>query len=555
MSLEKRSNWIIPKKKSTDVLESITLNRDIKDVEKYINPTLDDIPSFKKLYGCTKAAKRIIKAIQKDEKIVIHGDFDADGICATSLLWEFLYRDVSKFLKKKIDVTPYIPSRIDQGYGLTESSIEDIRKLGCNLLISVDCGVRDRKLIEKYSDIDFVITDHHQPPKESFENIKYILVHQMLGDKKYPYQEISGSAVIYIVIQAIADMLKMNRESEKGLDLVALSTVTDIMPLLGVNRIFVKYGLEEIRKRSRLGLNALILRSGILPKDIDSYHLGYIIGPRINAAGRIGNPLNAVRLLVSHDEKQCKEISEELNTLNFDRQKLTMDILEEARNGINEKDKLLFVSGNDWHEGIIGLVAGKLQEEYYKPVIVVSNVKGSARSIEGFNITKALEKFSKYLERYGGHELAAGFTVKEGMLNEFKKEVIKYANEKLKKDIQKDIKIDLFLESDQIDTDLIKQLRNLEPYGYGNSKPIIYLENLVVAKKKIMGQDGKHMKLTTKGDGIDLIELVMFNCDDDVEKINEDSSIDVIGYPDINVWNGRENIQFVVREWRLNSTN
>ncbi|MDD4381908.1 MAG: single-stranded-DNA-specific exonuclease RecJ [Candidatus Dojkabacteria bacterium] len=555
MSLQKRTNWIIPKKKSTDVLESITLNRDIKDVDKYISPSLEDIPSFKKLFGCTKAAKRIIKAIEKEQKILIHGDFDADGICATSLLWEFLYRDVSKFLKKKIDVIPYIPSRIDQGYGLTESSLEDIRGLGCKLLITVDCGVRDRKLIEKYKDIDFVITDHHQPPKESFEDIKYILVHQMLGDSKFPYQEISGSAVIYLVIQAIANILQMDRKVEKGLDLVALSTVTDIMPLLGVNRVFVKYGLEEIRKRNRLGLNALILRSGILPKDVDSYHLGYIIGPRINAAGRIGNPLNAVRLLVSHDEKQCKEISEELNTLNFDRQKLTMDVLEEAKEDVNIKDKLIFVNGRDWHEGIIGLVAGKLQEEYYKPTIVVSNVKGSARSIQGFNITKTLEKFSKYLERYGGHELAAGFTIKEGKLDEFKKDIIKYANEKLEKDIQRDIKIDLFLESDQIGVDLIKELGDLEPYGFGNPKPIIYLDNLVVVKKKVMGQDGKHMKLTVKGGGIDLLELVMFNCNDDVEKINEDTSIDVIGYPDINVWNGRENIQFIVREWRLNSAN
>jgi single-stranded-DNA-specific exonuclease len=260
-------------------------------------------------------------------------------------------------------------------------------------------------------------------------------------------------------------------------------------------------------------------------------------------------------LLVSHDVKQCKEISEELNTLNFDRQKLTMDVLDEARSDINTDDKLLFVSGDNWHEGIIGLVAGKLQEEYYKPVIIVSNVKGSARSIEGFNITKALEKFSKYLERYGGHELAAGFTVKEGKLREFKKEIVKYANEKLKKDIQRDIKIDLFLESDQIDIDLIKELKNLEPYGFGNPKPVIYLGNLVVVKKKVMGQDGKHMKLTVKGGGIDLIEIVMFNCNDDVEKINEDTVIDIIGYPDINVWNGRENIQFIVREWRLNSTN
>ena len=232
MSLCSKSNWIIPENKNEDLVQTILENRGIKNTQEHLSPSLDTIPSYKKLYGATKAAKKIIKYAKEGKKIVIHGDFDCDGISASALLWEFLFRNVSKVLDKKVDVVPYIPSRIDQGYGLTESSIQDIKDLGCDLLITVDCGVRDKELINKHSkELDFVVTDHHQPPEDITENLEYILVHQMYPGKEYPYKEICGTSVVYLLIQALMYELKMEENKEYGLDLVALSTVTDMMPL------------------------------------------------------------------------------------------------------------------------------------------------------------------------------------------------------------------------------------------------------------------------------------------------------------------------------------
>lgn len=562
MSLETKSNWNIPKKlKKENLVEYLLKKRDIKNTESFLNPSLEDIPSYDKLYNAKKAAKKILKCIKASQKIAIHGDYDSDGICATSLIWNFLYRELAKHLDMKIDVVPYIPSRIDQGYGLTESSLDDVITLGANLLISVDCGVRDKVLITKYIEekkLDFVITDHHQPPEDIATDLDYILVHQMYPGKEYPDREICGTTVAFLLIQAIKAEVGMDTKIEEdtsGLDLVALSTVTDMMPLIGVNRIFVTYGLKQLKSGNRLGSRMLALRAGIEPKDIDTYHLGYVIGPRINAAGRIGSPLEAVKLLVSNDEAQCKEISNDLNDVNFSRQKMTSDILENAKMNIVEADNLIFVLGNGWHEGIIGLVAGKLQEEFYKPVLVATNnegvIKGSARSIKGFNITKTLEKYEIYLERFGGHELAAGFTAKLETIEQFRVEITNYANENItKENLTRDVNIDLNLEAENVSYALINDLKALEPYGYGNPKPLIYLEDLIVVKKYIMGKEKSHMKLMTKGTGVELLTIVLFNCFDDTEKINENDSIDVIGYPSVNVWNGNESIQFQAKEWR-----
>ncbi len=476
-----------------------------------------------------------------------------------------MYRDLAKFLNKKVDVLPYIPSRIDQGYGLTEDSLSDILELKADLLISVDCGVRDGELINKYMEkgLKFVITDHHQPPEDLLKNIKYPLVHQMYPGKEYPTREICGTTVVFLLIQEIKKIVGMDTEiteQTKGIDLVALATITDIIPLLNVNRIFVKLGLNKIRKGDRLGLKMLCLRAGIDSKDVNTYHLGYVIGPRINAAGRIGSPIDAVRLLVSEDEKNCIKISNSLENLNFDRQRMTEEMRRKAQEQIESQEisKAIFIIGENWHEGVIGLVAGKLLEQYHRPVLVATNnhgvVKGSARSIQGFNITKALEKFSVYLERYGGHELAAGFTAKEDSLEKLKEELIKYADEQITgEQLTGELKIDLLLDSEDIDRGLVEKLKILEPLGFGNPKPIICITNLVVVKKQIMGKDAKHMKLVVKGNGIDLLTLTFFGCDEDTETIDVNSVIDVVGYPDINVWNGNENIQFNVKEWRFPS--
>lgn len=565
MTLESKKKWVFPKKTEGGLIETILKKRKIKDIKSFLNPDIKEIPDSSNLADAKAAAKKILETIKANKKIVIHGDFDADGIGAVSLLWEFLYQDLAKHLEIKTDVIPYIPRRIDQGYGLTESSVNEMLEMKTDLVITVDCGVRDKELIQKYmkeTDLEFIITDHHQPPEDILEDLNYPLVHQMYPGKEYPNTEICGAAVVFLLIQEIKKQAKMDyeiTENTKGLDLVALTTVTDIMPLTGVNRIFVKYGLEQMRKGNRLGLKQLSLVTKNQPEDLQSYHLGFVLGPRINAAGRIGDPLEAVRLMVSKQEKQCKDIAYQLNNMNFDRQQMTTEVLTQSRVDADLTQKLIFVLGNQWHEGIVGLVAGKLQEEFYKPVIVATRtetgeIRGSARSIKGFNITDALEKNEKLLEKYGGHELAAGFTIKKGKEEELQTALENFANENIDDAmLVPEVKVDLLLDTDTVDFKLVEELKQLEPFGYGNSKPTIAIKEAVVVRKNIMGKEGKHMKLSMKGGGIELLDVIMFNCEEDVEKINENDVLNILGYPNINVWNGNESLQFIAKEWKFQS--
>ncbi len=565
MTLQSNSNWILPKEKVNENISEYILKLRGLDSKRFLSSDLKDIPSYEYLFDTKRAAKEIVKAIKKKKKIVIHGDFDADGICSVSILWEFLYKEVSKNLGIDIDVVPYIPSRVDQGYGLTQSSIDDVLELKGELLISVDCGVRDGELIKKIQEekgLEFVITDHHQPPEDLNENLDFILVHPMYPKHEYPNTQVCGTFVTFLLIQGIRDELGMDTEitqESRGLDLVALATVTDLMTLLDVNRVVVKYGIKQIKESKRIGLNELINVSGIDINELDSYHLGYILGPRINAAGRIGSPLDAVKLLVSEKVDVCKSIANILNETNFQRQYMTQNGLDQAETLVGEsKEKLLFVVGDDWHEGIVGLIAGKLNEKYHRPVLVGTRnedgIRGSARSISGFNITKALSKCEKYLDRYGGHELAAGFTIKVGKEKEFSKCIHKIADTLITDDmLTKNLHIDLLIGSENINSRLVEELEILKPFGYGFNKPLISMTELVVFKKKVMGKLGNHMKLICKGDGVDLITLVLFNCGDDTEIVKEDDKIDVVGGVGINSWNGNEEIQFLVKEWRFST--
>ncbi|MFA5622733.1 MAG: single-stranded-DNA-specific exonuclease RecJ [Candidatus Dojkabacteria bacterium] len=565
MTLKSKSKWILPKRvEGTDLISFLLKSRNISNIDSFLNPSLENIPSFEKMYDSKRAAKEIVQAVKNSKKIVIHGDFDADGISSVSILWEFLFRDLSKYLNCKIDVVPYIPSRVDQGYGLTESSLDDLVSLGVNTVITVDCGIRDKELIKKYMKekaLHFIITDHHQPPEDILKDLDYTVVHPMYPKKEYPEVSVCGAFVTFMLIQAIKSEVGMEikiDEDTEGLDLVALATVTDIMPLLGVNRDIVSFGIKQIQKGTRLGLKELVTISGIESKDIDSYHLGYILGPRINAAGRIGSPLDAVKMLVSDKQELCKSVANTLNETNYQRQFMTQESIQQAEEIIGEdiNQKLLFVVGDGWHEGIVGLVAGKLNEKYHRPVLVGTRgeegIRGSARSIEGFDITKALTSCSEYLDRYGGHEQAAGFTIKLDKVEEFSKCIHDIAEKEITEDMLiKDLKVDLLLGTQDIEIPLVERLDALKPYGNGNRKPLIGLVNLVVFKKQVMGKLANHMKLVCKGDGIDLITLILFNCDEDIEEIKVDDVIDVVGSVGINSWNGNEDIQFLVKEWRF----
>jgi single-stranded-DNA-specific exonuclease len=564
MTLKSKSNWILPDTTKDDYVSFLLQSRGISDIHEFLHPDITNIPSYENLYNCIGAAKEIVNAVMDGKKILIHGDFDADGISSVSILWEFLFKEVSKFLNKSVNVVPYIPGRVDQGYGLTESSLNDMVSMDADMVITVDCGVRDKELIRRYRDekgIHFIITDHHQPPEDILDNLDYTLVHPMYPGHEYPEINICGAFVTFLLIQSIKKELGMEyliTSDTKGLDLVALATVTDLMPLLGVNRTIVSFGIEQMKKGMRLGLNELVSVAGVNRNEIDSYHLGYILGPRINAAGRIGSPLEAVKLLVSEKESVCKNIANTLNETNYQRQYMTQNGIDEAEEIIGDSydKKLIFVVGDSWHEGIVGLIAGKLNEKYHRPVLVgtrgTEGIRGSARSIEGFDITKALTECSKYLSRYGGHEQAAGFTVPLDKEKEFAKCIHSIAQKNITDNmLVKDLYVDLLLGSQDISISLLNSLDMLKPFGNGNRKPLIGMTDLIVVKKQIMGKLGNHMKLICKGDGIDLITLVLFNCDEDIDEIQIDTSIDVVGSIGINSFNGSDDIQFLVKEWRF----
>lgn len=563
MSLQSNKKWVWPEKKVglEEVSEHILKLRKIDDIDKFLEPKLENIPDYENLYGAKQAAKKIVEAVKNNKKIVIHGDYDVDGICATTILWEFLYRDLAKHLDKKIEVLPFIPSRVEQGYGLTESSVDECIDMGADLILTVDCGVRDKELVNKYlkdEKVDFVITDHHQVPEDIDKDLNYPLVHQRFPKHKYADVEVCGAYVAFLLVQAIRAEAGMDYkidENTKGLDLVALATITDIMELKSVNRIVVKYGLEQIKQRDRVGLKALIEKAEVDINQIDTYHLGFIIGPRINASGRIDSAIDSVKLLVSQDSNTCTQLASKLDYLNYERQKMTGEALSTAKDMIDLDEKILCVLGDNWHEGIVGLVAGKLNEEFNRPTVIATQangeIKGSARSISGFNITNALEKCSEHLERFGGHEQAGGFTVKEGSWEEFTKCLKEIAEKEITKEMLTPVlNIDLHLSTNDISFKFLDILKQLEPFGYGNRKPVVGFNNLIIVKKQTLGKTENHLKLLCKGDGVELVTVLLFRCEEDVDELKEDDVIDIVGNVNVNSWNGREELQVIAKEWK-----
>ena len=559
MTLESKKKWMMPENDQGSFLERLLEGREISNTETFLNPDIAVLGNFSSLYNVKKASKTILKAVEEEKKIYIHGDFDADGICATALLWKFLYKDLSEYLDKKVSVMPYIPDRGEQGYGLTKSSLEEIKNKGGEFVITVDCGIRDFELIKKYKDLSFVVTDHHELPEPFDLNHKYPIVHQMYPSHEYPNQKICGTAIVFFLIQQIKKDIGMEyeiTEGTEGLDLVALATVTDIMPLLNENRTLVYYGLKQLNEKPRTGIQKLCEVSKVEPKDLDTYHLGFLLGPRINVSGRIGDPLKAVKLLVSNDEKTCSDIAYELNGLNYQRQEMTKEALEKAEKEVNTKNRLFIYFDPDIHEGIVGLVAGKLQEEYNIPCLVITELegelRGSARSINGFNITKALEESSQYLDRFGGHAQAAGFSLKKKNLEKFKENMFKITKRDITDEMLiPELRIDMIITPEDVSYDLLNTVNKLKPYGYGNPKPNMMIRNLEVAGKRILGQSGNHMKLDIRRKDGNTISMIMFNCDEDVEKIKIGDVMDVVGNIYLNSWNGNDSLEFQIKEWRF----
>lgn len=525
----------------------------------------EDLLDSKLLEGVTGTCELILETISQGRKIIIYGDYDVDGVSSTSILFDFLFRQLHA------NVLPYIPSRFEEGYGLNANALQKLTDEGAELIVTVDCGIRDGLLLQEFSgkQTKYLITDHHEPPadKESMEALlssaEYV-IHPELSPK-LEFKQICATTVIWYVIRELSNLalerglISKDFNTDRYLDLVALATVCDVMPLLDQNRTILKKGVEVMKKTQNVGLKELLILSGIVSEDISPYHLGYVLGPRLNAAGRLETAMDAVRLLTSGNVDTSRKLAKKLSDLNSQRQLITSSLIEEAEEQLGSwgvEKNLLFVKGDDWPEGIVGLVAGKLCEKYHKPVLVASirdgKAVGSARSIKGFHITEAISQMSELLERFGGHAQAAGFTLLESNIDVFSSGLLAIAEKEInKKDIEKIINIDLELKNEELNFDTVEKIEKFAPFGFGNKQPLVLLKGSIVRNLKLVGSTSSHLKVTIESDG-QYIDAIGFNLADYYSKIKQGDKVDIVGYPEKNVFLGNTKLQMKITDIKIN---
>lgn len=447
----------------------------------------------------------------------------------------------------------YIPNRLEEGYGLNPKSIEDIINQKYTLIITVDCGISGTEEVEtcNKAGVDIIVTDHH----EQLDNIPnaYAVVDCKRKDNKYPFRELCGAGVVFKLIQAISIKLNLDpKEYLKFLDIVCIGTISDIVPLISENRVIAKLGLKLVEQTKNIGLRTLIQESGY--KKVDSTMISFGIAPRINACGRMGNQEEALKLFLTNSIQEAREITIKLNMYNSQRQEKEKKIFEQANKILENIDinslNSIVLAGENWHHGVIGIVASKLTEKYFKPTILIcmeDNIgKGSGRSIPGFDLHGALISSSKYLEKYGGHEMAVGLSLKRENFENFKKVFEKIAEESNIKDIIPVIKIDGEINIKNINKSIIKELEKIEPYGEKNRIPIFVVRNLKIDSIRSISE-GKHLKLLLKDDNI-LINAIGFNLGYLTEEFLIGDKIDIAGVLEINHYSGEEIVQINIKD-------
>lgn len=538
---------------SIDFLDKLMAERGINsqlEKEIYLNSDLKYLSDPFMLPDMAAAVKRIEKAIENDEKILIYGDYDVDGITSTS----FLYRFFNSAFNIKVDY--FLPDRIEDGYGLNLKSLKEIAAKDIDLIISVDCGITAFKEAEylKEEGVDLIITDHHTP-SETLPAAEAVINHHLVKKDNYFAAEIAGVGTAFKLAQALNPKLLREMKAEL-LPIVALGTVADIAPLKDENRILVKNGLELIKKDKIKGLKILIEELKLDKDKISAGQIGYIIAPPLNAAGRIHNAEEALKLLIYEDEIELRKISKKLIEINKKRQQQEEKIYQAAEKKIEnldlEKEKSIILADPDWHSGIIGIVASRLLEKYNLPVILFAvdqennNAKGSARSISALNIYQALKYCQSELLNFGGHKAAAGLSIKRNKINNFKNVFREYMNEYLQEeDFLKSRKIDINYDLSRLSKDFIQSLEKFRPFGAANPAPKFLFQNLDSKKCYQMGKENKHLKIYLKNG----IQAVAFNLGDQADQISE-ASVDLIAQPEINRWRGQENIQLKVADYR-----
>jgi len=536
-------------------IAKLLVQRGIDSFEKarlFFRPSLDDLHNPYLMKDMDKAIERIEKAFQNNEKILVYGDYDVDGTTAVSLVYSY----ISSFYP---NVTTYIPDRYEEGYGVSFQGIDYADDNEISLIIALDCGIKAHEKIDyaNSKNIDFIIADHHLPD-DTIPNAIAVLDPKR-KDCEYPYKELCGCGIGFKIIQALAE--KRGQKTEDllpYLDLVATAIAADIVPITGENRILAKFGLEVINSNPRNGIKALI--QNLKKEELTITDVVFIIAPRINAAGRIYHGNYAVKLLTEFDLSQAEEFAQNIETFNTERKDLDSFITKEALQQIIEtnQEKLFttVVFNENWHKGVIGIVASRLIETYYKPTLVFTESNGkmvaSARSVKGFDIHEALEKCSEFIEQFGGHKYAAGLTVAKEKFELFREkfeEVVK--NSITEESLSPEINIDSEIDFSDINPKFIRILKQFEPCGPENMTPVFLTKNVIdTGYAKPIGKNEEHLKLFVKQNGTQPISAVGFNLGKKIEIVKSLKPFDMVYSIDENHWNGNVTIQLKVRDIR-----
>lgn len=540
------NKWEITKKgklsldSAEDVVKILLENRGIKtkkQKEDFFNPKLPQKLTLKEMglgkVQVEKAIKRLKIAKKNKEHVIVYGDYDADGICATAILWETLF-------KLGFDTLPYIPDRFKEGYGINAEVVVKLKEKNKNLklIITVDNGIVAHRAIKKARElgIDVVVTDHHQKGKKKLN--AFAIVHSTIS---------SGSAVAWMLAREIS------KKTPDSLDLVAIGTIADQMPLTGISRSFVKHGLKVLNNTERLGIKAILRESRI--EKVGTFEVGFILAPRLNATGRLTHAIDSLRLLCTRNFYRANDLSQILGKVNRKRQKIVEEVLQKAEKSAKKSlDKIIVISDKNYHEGVIGLAAGKITSKYYRPSIVLSEkgdvAKASARSVLGFNIIKAIKQLDDLIIEGGGHPMAAGFSIKTKNIKKFRTEINKLSKAKLTKEIlTPKLKIDMELQFNQLNQKLMDELKKLDPFGMGNPAPTFVTKKVKVLEARKVGAQKKHMKLKLEQDG-EMFDAIWFNSTS-LANLSTKSTVNLVYSLDENTYNGRTTLQLKVKDLKV----
>ncbi|MCE5259537.1 MAG: single-stranded-DNA-specific exonuclease RecJ [Chloroflexi bacterium] len=502
------------------------------------------------MLGMDRATDRLARAIESHEQMVVYGDFDADGVSSTALLLSAL-----RALGAVVDT--YIPDRFSESYGLNTPALERLYSMGARLVVTVDCGIRSVAEVEAANrlGLDIVITDHHAIPPVLPP--AYAVVDPKQSGCPYPFKELSGVGIAYQLSRALYHKLCQREPERELLDLVALGTVSDIVPLTGENRILVQHGLDVLHRTQRPGLQALMCTAGIVPEQADSTAIAFRLGPRINAAGRLHSAQLALDLLTTNEPDKAESLAQQLSAINGERQSLLNEQVELAQELLSKTnhERLLFAAHPDFHEGLVGLVASRLCEEYYRPAFVMKcgdeNTRGSARSIEGLHVTAALDTCQDLLLRYGGHAKAAGFTLATRDIDNLRERLEQHIASLIQADtFTQRLLVDAIVPLEMISPHSPVALQSLEPIGDANPEPALATLALKVAHVRQIGADNRHLRLDVS-DGNRALPVIAFRQGDKAAALANGQLIDMVYRPSIEAWQGQETLQLIAQDIRI----